>query len=114
VVEIIDALEIVVQKMGSADIDELLKAAALLAEQDCIALLRSETGKLVAAVGRSGLERGIKAGRIIKAAAKQLGGGGGQAGSGPERKAGYGEAGRGPGGGKRGDPGRGCFYIRVF
>jgi alanyl-tRNA synthetase len=72
-----DGLRVVVQRMGSADIDELLKAAALLAEQDCVALLGSETGKLVAAVGRSGLARGIKAGAIIKAAAKALGGGGG-------------------------------------
>jgi alanyl-tRNA synthetase len=63
--------------MGMADIDELLKAAALLAEQDCVALLGSETGKLVAAVGKSGLAKGIKAGDIIKAAAKALGGGGG-------------------------------------
>ena len=75
--EIMDGLKIVVQKMGSADIDELLKAAALLAEQDCIALLGSETGKLVAAVGQSGLAKGVKAGSIIRAAAKALGGGGG-------------------------------------
>ena len=73
----IDGLKIVVQKMGSADIDELLKAAALLAEQDCVTLLGSETGKLVAAVGKSGLEKGVKAGSIIRAAAKLLGGGGG-------------------------------------
>jgi len=72
-----DGLKIVVQRMGKADIDELLKAAALLAEQDCTVLLGSETGKLVAAVGRSGLEKGLKAGAIIKAAAKLLGGGGG-------------------------------------
>jgi alanyl-tRNA synthetase len=75
--ETFDGLKIVVQKMGSADIDELLKAAALLAEQDCVALLGSETGKLVAAVGQSGLAKGIKAGSIIRAAAKALGGGGG-------------------------------------
>jgi len=75
--EIMDGLRIVVQKMGSADIDELLKAAALLAEQDCVALLGSETGKLVAAVGQSGLAKGVKAGSIIRAAAKALGGGGG-------------------------------------
>ena len=73
----IDGLKVVVQKMGQADIDELLKAAALLAEQDCVALLGSETGKLVAAVGKSGLAKGVKAGNIIKAAAKALGGGGG-------------------------------------
>ena len=63
--------------MGSADIETLLKAAALLAEQDYVALLGSETGSLVAAVGRSGVDKGIKAGSIIKAAAKALGGGGG-------------------------------------
>jgi alanyl-tRNA synthetase len=34
-------------------------------------------GQLVAAVGRSGLQKGLKAGAIIKAAAKLLGGGGG-------------------------------------
>jgi alanyl-tRNA synthetase len=72
-----DGLKVVVQKMGQADIEELLKAAALLAEQDCVVLLGSETGKLVAAVGKSGLEKGIKAGSIIRAAAKALGGGGG-------------------------------------
>ena len=63
--------------MGSADIDELLKAASLIAEQDCVVLLGSETGKLVAAVGKSGLAKGVKAGSIIRAAAKALGGGGG-------------------------------------
>ena len=75
--ETINGLKIVVQKMGSADIEALLKAAALLAEQDYVALLGSETGSLVAAVGLSGLEKGVKAGSIIKAAAKALGGGGG-------------------------------------
>lgn len=75
--ETIDGLRVIVQKMGNADIDELLKAAALLAEEDCVALLGSKTGKLVAAVGQSGLSKGIKAGSIIKAAAKVLGGGGG-------------------------------------
>ncbi|NPV63391.1 MAG: alanine--tRNA ligase [Methanotrichaceae archaeon] len=73
----IDGLKVVVQKMGQADINELLKAAALLAEQDYVALLGSESGKLVAAVGKSGLAKGLKAGNIIKAAAKALGGGGG-------------------------------------
>ena len=72
-----DGLKIVVQKMGRADIDELLKAASLIAEQDCVVLLGSETGKLVASVGRSGLARGVRAGSIIRAAARALGGGGG-------------------------------------
>ena len=61
-----DGLKIVVQKMCSADIDELLKAAAILAEQDCVALFGSKTGKLVAAVGQSGLSKGFKAGSIIR------------------------------------------------
>jgi len=72
-----DGLKVVVQKMGNADIDELLKAASLIAEQDCVVLLGSETGKLVAAVGKSGLAKGIKAASIIRSAAKALGGGGG-------------------------------------
>jgi hypothetical protein len=63
--------------MGSADIDALIKAATLLAEQDYVVLLGSDTGKLVAAVGKSGLECGVKAGDMIRAAAKALGGGGG-------------------------------------
>jgi alanyl-tRNA synthetase len=65
------------RRLAAPASNEHLKAAALLAEQDCIALLGSDTGKLVAAVGRSGLANGIKAGRIIRAAAKALGGGGG-------------------------------------
>jgi alanyl-tRNA synthetase len=73
----INGLSVVVQRMGQADMDEMVKAASLLAEMDYVALLGSETGKLVAAVGRSGLERGIRAGELIKAAAKLLGGGGG-------------------------------------
>jgi|GEM_PF-2811212 len=51
--EIMDGLRIVVQKMGSV------------------------TGTLVAAVGPSGLAKGVKAGSIIRAAAQALGGGGG-------------------------------------
>ncbi len=70
-----EGLKIVVQRRSSADIDELLKAAALLAEQDFVALLGSKTGKLVAAVGQSGLSKGVKAGSIIRAAAKALDGG---------------------------------------
>jgi alanyl-tRNA synthetase len=73
----IDGLKVVVQKMGAADIDELLKAATMLSDQDYVALLGSDMGKLVAAVGKSGLEKGLSAGDIIKTAAKVLGGGGG-------------------------------------
>ncbi|MDM7934672.1 MAG: alanine--tRNA ligase-related protein, partial [Methanothrix sp.] len=73
----VDGLKVVVQRMGGADLDEMLKAASHLADMDYVAILGSDTGKLVAAVGRSGLERGIDAGRIIRAAAGCLGGGGG-------------------------------------
>jgi alanyl-tRNA synthetase len=73
----IDGLKVVVQRMGEAPIEEMLKAAKLLAEADCVAVLGSETGKVVASVGRSGLGRGLKAGSIVKAAAAVLGGGGG-------------------------------------
>jgi alanyl-tRNA synthetase len=75
--KLMDGLNVVVHKMGSADIDALIKAATLLAEQDYVVLLGSDTGKLVAAIGKSGLERGVKAGDMIRAAAKTLGGGGG-------------------------------------
>lgn len=72
-----DGLKVVVQKMGSADIDALIKAATLLADQDFVVLLGSDTGKLVAAVGKSGLERGVNAGDMTRVATKVLGGGGG-------------------------------------
>ncbi|MCJ7446049.1 MAG: alanine--tRNA ligase [Methanotrichaceae archaeon] len=73
----IDDMKIVVQKMGLADIDELLKAASLLAEMDFIAILGSETGKIVVAVGKSGLSKGVNASKIVKMVTKHLGGGGG-------------------------------------
>jgi len=73
----IDDLKVIAKRMGVADIDELIKVASLLAEMDYVALLGSESGKLVAAVGKTGLEKGIKAGNVIKAASKLLGGGGG-------------------------------------
>jgi alanyl-tRNA synthetase len=78
-VMIINGIRVVAKDLGKADVEELLKAASLLAEQDYVALLGGESGgaKLVAAVGKSGLEKGIKAGAIIKAAASHLGGGGG-------------------------------------
>jgi alanyl-tRNA synthetase len=73
----IDGLKVVVQKMGQAEIEEMLKAASLLAEEDCVAVLGSETGKIVVSAGRSGLSRGLQAGSIVKVAAAVLGGGGG-------------------------------------
>ena len=75
----IDGLKVVVQDMGGADVDELVKTAGLLAERDCVALLGSagERAILVASVGPTALSRGVKAGDIIKAAAAPLGGGGG-------------------------------------
>ncbi|NYT02373.1 MAG: alanine--tRNA ligase [Methanosarcinales archaeon] len=77
--EEVGGLKVVVQDMGTADVEELMKAASLLAEQDYVVLLGGESNgaKLVAAVGKSGLEKGIRAGDIIKAAARLVGGGGG-------------------------------------
>jgi len=48
--------------LGQADIDKLLKAAALLAELDYVALLGSDTGKLVAAVASPGWRRASRPG----------------------------------------------------
>jgi len=76
----LDGLKVVSKDLGEADVDALLKAATLLAQQDIVALLggiSEGNAKLVAAVGRSGLFRGIKAGDMIKAASKMVGGGGG-------------------------------------
>jgi alanyl-tRNA synthetase len=73
----IDGLKVVVHKMEEAPIEEMLKAASLLAEGDYVAVLGSETGKVVVSAGRSGLARGLKAGSIVRAAAAVLGGGGG-------------------------------------
>lgn len=70
-------LKVVIVEMVGADIETLIKLATLKAEQDHVVLLGSDTGKLVAAVGKSGLEHGIKAGNMIRVAAKKLGGGGG-------------------------------------
>jgi hypothetical protein len=71
----------------------LLRLELPSAGQDCVVLLGSETGNLVAAAGRFWLEKGLKAGAIIKTAVKLLGG------------AGCGEAGEGTVGGKGGDAG---------
>jgi alanyl-tRNA synthetase len=72
-----NGLKVVVQKLSGADIDAMIKTATMLAKQDYVVLLGSDTGKLVAAIGKTGLERGVKAGDMIRAAAKVLGGGGG-------------------------------------
>ena len=72
----LDGLKVVVQKMGMADIEELLKAAALLAEQDYVALLGSRPGSWWR-LSESRAWKGHQGGSIIRAAAKALGGGGG-------------------------------------
>jgi alanyl-tRNA synthetase len=77
VVEKISGLKLVQQKLGNADLDELIKAATMLSEMDYVAILGGESGKVVAAVGKTGLEKGVKAGNIVKASSKVLGGGGG-------------------------------------
>jgi hypothetical protein len=64
-VETIDGLKVIVcRDWGQADVDQLLKAARCW-QRMTLALLGSETGKLVAAVGKSGLAKGVKAGNII-------------------------------------------------
>jgi len=51
----------------------------MISGKDYVAILGSEKGgaKIVAAVGKTGLARGLKAGEIVKAATKVVGGGGG-------------------------------------
>lgn len=61
-----------------------LEISFSLAELDRIALLDSKTEKLVAAVGKLGLDKGVKVRNIIKAVAKALGGGGGGSGGKPD------------------------------
>jgi len=72
----LDGLQVVVQKMKNADVDALIKTASMLSEKDYVVILGSG-GKMVAAVGKTGLARGLKAEDIIRIAAKVLGGGGG-------------------------------------
>lgn len=76
----VSGLRVVARDLGEADVDALLKAATLLADRDLVAVLGGTSGgtaKLVAAVGKTGLAAGAKAGEIIRSAAKLLGGGGG-------------------------------------
>jgi len=71
------SLKVVKQRLDNADMNELIEAATMLSEKDYVAILGSKSGKVVAAVGKTGLDRGVKAGDIIKAASRVLGGGGG-------------------------------------
>jgi alanyl-tRNA synthetase len=70
-------LKVVKQKLDNADMEELIETATRLSEMDYVAILGGNSGKVVAAVGKTGIERGVKAGDLIKAASKVLGGGGG-------------------------------------
>nr|HPJ84051.1 DHHA1 domain-containing protein [Methanothrix sp.]HPR67651.1 DHHA1 domain-containing protein [Methanothrix sp.] len=72
-------LKVVVEIVENADVEELIKAASMISGKDYVAILGSEKGgaKIVAAVGKTGLARGLKAGEIVKAATKVVGGGGG-------------------------------------
>ncbi len=72
-------LSVVVQIVENADVEELIKAASMISGKDYVAILGSEKGgaKIVAAVGKTGLARGLAAGEIVKAATKVVGGGGG-------------------------------------
>lgn len=72
-------LKVVVETLENADVEELIKAASLISGKDYVAILGSEKegAKIVAAVGKTGLAKGLKAGDIVKAATKVVGGGGG-------------------------------------
>jgi len=71
--------KVVVEIVENADVEELIKAASMISGKDYVAILGSEKGgaKIVAAVGKTGLAKGLKAGEIVKAATKFVGGGGG-------------------------------------
>jgi alanyl-tRNA synthetase len=75
----VGGLKVVVEIVENADVEELIKAASMISEKDYVAILGSEKdgAKIVATVGKAGLEKGLKAGDIVKAAAKVVGGGGG-------------------------------------
>ncbi len=76
----INGVKVVAKDMGDVDGERLLKAAALLAERDMVAILGGASGgsaKLVIAVGRSGIDRKLNASEMIRAASKYIGGGGG-------------------------------------
>jgi alanyl-tRNA synthetase len=75
--ENVNGINVLVKQIDLADKEELLKAATLLANQDYAAFLGSKSGNLVGAVGKSGRERGINMGLIMKDSAKILGGRGG-------------------------------------
>ncbi len=72
-------LKVVVATLVNADVEELIKAASMISGKDYVAILGSEKdgAKIVAAVGKTGLAKGLKAGEIVKAATKVVGGGGG-------------------------------------
>ncbi|ABK14447.1 alanine--tRNA ligase [Methanothrix thermoacetophila] len=76
----VNGVSIVARDMGESDGETLLKAATMLSERDITAILGGASGgaaKIVVSVGRSGLERGLNAADIVRAAAKYIGGGGG-------------------------------------
>jgi alanyl-tRNA synthetase len=75
----VSGLSVVVSVVENADVEELIKAASMISGKDYVAILGSDNNgaKIVAAVGKTGLAKGLKAGEIVKAATKVVGGGGG-------------------------------------
>ncbi|MEM0498646.1 MAG: alanine--tRNA ligase [Methanothrix sp.] len=76
----VNGVRIVARDLEEADGETLLKAATMLSESDMVAILGGASGgaaKIVVSVGRSGVERGLNAADIVRAAAKYIGGGGG-------------------------------------
>ncbi|MCX8207017.1 MAG: alanine--tRNA ligase [Methanothrix sp.] len=76
----VNGVRIVARDLEEADGETLLKAATMLSESDMVAILGGASGgsaKVVVSVGRSGIERGLNAADIVRAAARYIGGGGG-------------------------------------
>lgn len=76
----VNGVRIVARDLGESDGETLIKAATMLSESDTVAILGGASGgsaKIVVSVGRSGIERGLNAADIVRAAAKYIGGGGG-------------------------------------
>jgi alanyl-tRNA synthetase len=75
----VGGIKIVVAVIENADVEELIKAASMISGKDYVAILGSDKdgAKIVTAVGKKGLAKGLSAGEIVRAATLVVGGGGG-------------------------------------
>ena len=77
---VIDGIRVVSKKFEGSDSDELIKLASTISKNDAIGILASDFGGsaiMVVSSFPNAIKKGIKAGHIVKAASKVLGGGGG-------------------------------------